>query len=140
MLRLGLAMIAVASFVACAGSAKREASILVAAVDRYRRADSTSKLAEARTVAAVACTDAKVCGAKRACVAALDPTARALTLKDEVARRVDDLQAERLAPDSPEAQALPGKLDEAEKLLREGRTKMPDCEKQLTDLQVEYGG
>ncbi|HXN30338.1 MAG TPA: hypothetical protein VN894_00695 [Polyangiaceae bacterium] len=139
MMRPRLALIVATSFIACAGTAKREASILVAAIDRYRRADSTSKPAEARTVAAVACTDAKVCVAKRACLAALDPTARALALKDEVARRIADLQKKRLAPDSPEAQALPGKLDEAEKLLREGRTKMPDCEKQLTDLQVEYG-
>ncbi len=134
-----LALACAGSLLACAGSAKREASILVAAVDRYRRADSTSKPAEAQTVAAVACTDAKVCEAKRACLAALDPTARALALKDEVARRVTDLQEKRLEPDSPEARALPGKLDEAEKLLREGRAKMPDCEKLLTDLQMDYG-
>jgi hypothetical protein len=139
MMRPKFALVAVAALVACAGSAKREASILVAAVDRYRRADSVSKTAEAQRVAAVACTDAKVCGAKRACLAALDPTARALALKDEVARRVTDLQEKRLAPDSPEAEALPGKLDEAEKLLREGRAKMPDCEKLLTDLQMDYG-
>jgi hypothetical protein len=91
-------------------------------------------------VAGVACTDAKVCTAKRACLAAIDPTARALALKDEVVRRVADLEEKRLSPESPEAQALPGKLDEAERLLREGRAKMPDCEKQLTDLQLEYGG
>ncbi len=139
MTRAALALVAAASVIACAGAAKREASILVAAVDRYRRADSASKPAEAQTVAAVSCTDTKVCGAKRACLAALDPTARALAIKDEVARRITDLQERRLAPDSPEAQALPAKLDEAEKLLREGRAKMPDCEKQLTDLQVEYG-
>lgn len=139
MMRPKFALVAVAALVACAGSAKREASILVAAVDRYRRADSVSKTAEAQRVAAVACTDAKVCGAKRACLAALNPTARALALKDEVARRVTDLQEKRLAPDSPEAEALPGKLDEAEKLLREGRAKMPDCEKLLTDLQMDYG-
>jgi hypothetical protein len=139
MRRSTLVLACVAMLLACAGSAKREASILVAAVDRYRRADSTSKPSEAQVVAAVACTDAKVCEAKRACLAALDPTARALALKDEVARRVTDLQEKRLGPDSPEARALPGKLDEAEKLLREGRAKMPDCEKLLTDLQVDYG-
>jgi hypothetical protein len=139
MTRATVALIAAAVLVSCSGTAKRETSILVAAVDRYRRADGASKPIEVKIVAGVSCTDAKVCDAKRACLAAIDPTARAIALKDEVARRVADIQEKRLLPDSPEAQALPAKLDEAEKLLREGRTKMPDCEKQLTDLQVEHG-
>jgi hypothetical protein len=133
------AWIAAATFVACSGGAKREASSLLAAVDRYRRADNSSKAAESQIVAGVACSDAKVCGAKRACLDAIEPTARALNLKDEVARRLADIQGKRLTPDSSEAQALPGKLDEAEKLLHEGRSKMPDCERKLTDLQIEYG-
>jgi hypothetical protein len=119
---------------ACHGSAKREASALAAAVDRFRRADNASKPAQAQTVAAVTCSDQRVCDAKQACLAAIDPTSRALALKDEVARRVVDIQDKRLSPTSPEAQALPGKLDEAEILLREGRTRMPVCEKRLADL------
>jgi hypothetical protein len=123
----------------CAAPARREAGSLLAAVDRYQRADNASKAALVQAVAAVACSDQGVCDAKRACLDAIEPTAQALALKDEVSARVDDLQAKRLAPDAPEAQALPGKLDLATKLLGEGRSKMPACEKKLADLRVAYG-
>jgi hypothetical protein len=128
-----------ASLLGCEGGAKHEASTLLFAVDRYRRADNASKAAAARRVGDVLCNDAKVCDAKRACIASIEPTARALTLKEEVSRRIADVELKRLAPDSPEAQALPGMLEEAELLLKEGRARMPDCEKLLTDLHVEYG-
>jgi hypothetical protein len=116
---------------ACGGGAKRESAALSDAVDRYRRADDGSKASQGQSVVAVACTVAEVCAAKRACLAAIDPTTRALALKDEVAARLVDLQAKRLAPDAPEAAALPGKLDEAERLLHEGRTQMADCDAKL---------
>ncbi len=123
----------------CATGAKGQAAALVAAVDRFRRADVASKAAEAAAVAAVTCTDANVCGAKNVCLAAIDPTARALALKNEVALRVADIEARRLAPDSAEAQALPSKLEEAGKLLRQGHEKMGDCERRLAELQMEHG-
>jgi hypothetical protein len=132
-------VLVVAGGLACSGTAKREAASLVGAIDRYVRSDNTSKPAQARTVAAVACTDATVCGTKRACLEAIDPTAHALLLKDEVARGIADIQAKRISPDSPVAESLPAKLDEAERLLHEGRAKMPDCERKLADLQLEYG-
>jgi hypothetical protein len=124
---------------ACTRSARREASSLASAIDRYRRADNATKAAEAQLVGSVACTEAKVCDAKRACLAAIDPTARALGIKDEVARRLSDVEHKRITIDSADVQALPSKLDEAEKLLNEGRAKMPDCERKLADLLVEYG-
>jgi hypothetical protein len=124
---------------ACSGQGKREATTLTDAVDRYRRADDASKATQGQAVAAVACTDARVCEAKQACVAAIEPTTRALELKDEVARRLVELEQKRLAPDSQEAQALPGKLDEAERLLKDGRAKMADCDARLTDLRVAFG-
>jgi hypothetical protein len=142
MKRTTLACVALAGLAwlaACAGSGKRETSILAAAVDRYRRAAEPGKAAEAETVGRVACTDEKVCAAKTACLAAIDPTTRALAIKNDVTRRLADLQQNRIAPSSPEAQALPDKLDEATHLLTEGRTKMADCDKQLTDLEVTYG-
>jgi hypothetical protein len=139
MTRGAFALAAVASMLACTGGAKREASALLAAVDRYRRADDTSKAAEAQKVAGVACSDSKVCGAKQACLAAIHPTERALMLKLEVERRLSDIEQKRLPLDSPEAQALPSKLDEAERLLDQGRAKLHRCEKELTDLQLEHG-
>jgi hypothetical protein len=125
---------------ACSGSVKRETASLVAAMDLYERADGAAKQAQAQAVAGVACSVAQVCDAKRACLAAIGPTAQAFALKDEVSARVEDLQAKRLPPDSPEAQALPGKLDLATKLLNEGRARMPECEKKLADLRFASGG
>ncbi len=125
--------------VACGGSAKREASALSDAVDRYRRATSATSAVEGAAVAAVACTDPQVCDAKRACAAAAEATERAVALKEEVGHRLADIEGARLAPNSAEAQALPAKLDEASRLLREGRTNMEDCDKRLTDLLVRFG-
>jgi hypothetical protein len=34
---------------------------------------------------------------------------------------------------------LPRKLDDAERLLKEGHAKMEDCEKALADLRVRFG-
>jgi hypothetical protein len=52
---------------------------------------------------------------------------------------VTDLEKGALAKDSPEASALPGKLDEAEKLLQDGRAKMATCDARLTDLHIDFG-
>jgi hypothetical protein len=133
------AVVGTPTLLACSGSVKRETSSLVAAVDRYRRADDASKGAQVQAVAAVACSAAQVCDAKRACLAAIEPTAQALALKAEVAERIEDLQSRRLSQDSPEAQALPGKLDLAAKLLEQGHAKMPACERMLADLRVASG-
>jgi hypothetical protein len=138
--RVLLSVVALAALgAACTGAGKREAASLSEAVDRYRRADDGSKEAHGRDVAALSCTEARVCEAKQACLAAIEPTTRALALKDEVVRRLGDLEQKRLAPDSPEAQALPGKLDDAERLLEEGRTKMTVCDAKLAELRVAFG-
>jgi hypothetical protein len=121
---------------ACTGSAKREAAALTEAVDRFSRSSST---AQAQAVDSVPCTDERVCEAKRVCMEAVDPTAHALALKDEVSQRLTDLEAARLAPDSAVAQELPGKLDEASHLLTEGHSKMRECDTKLTDLKLTYG-
>jgi hypothetical protein len=141
---IGLNLVRLRSFAlllglcACGGPAKREAVSLADAVDRYRRADGASRAAQMDAVAAVSCTDAGVCEAKRACLAAIEPTTRALALKDEVTLRLGDIEHKRVAPDSPEARALPEALEEAGRLLEEGRVKMADCERKLTDLHAHY--
>ncbi len=118
------------------GSAKREAAALTEAVDRFSK---VSGQAQAKAVDDVSCTDERVCEAKRACVAAIDPTARALALKDEVAAKLADIEAARLAPDAAAAEELPGKLDAATRSLREGHSKMHECDTKLTDLKLTYG-
>src|SRR5579864_8460240 len=92
--------ISLVALVSCSGSAKREAAILIAAVDAFRRADIPAKEAEAKRVAAVACTDDRVCEARRACVSAIEPTAQALMLKEQVERSVVSIESKTLAPDS----------------------------------------
>jgi hypothetical protein len=136
---MALLVLSVAAVAACTSAGKREAASLNAAVEMWRRADDASKGAPSGAVAAVACTDERVCAAKRACVEAIEPTTRALALKDEVTRRLADLEQKRLAPDSPEAQALPGKLDEAERLLKDGRAKMTACDGKLAELRLTFG-
>jgi soluble cytochrome b562 len=123
---------------ACTNSPKREATALADAVDRFRNANGAAVAAQAAAVTAVACTDARVCEARHACVDAVDPTARALALKDEVTLKLADIESAKLSPEAPEAQELPGKLDEASRLLQEGHTKMQACETKLTDLRVTY--
>jgi hypothetical protein len=137
LLFMGLGVAATACF---GGAAKRESAALEDAVDRYRAADDGSKGARAEGVLGLACTEAAVCDAKRACLAAIEPTTRALLLKDEVTRRLSDLEQKRLAPDSDEAEGLPAKLDEASRMLKLGHEKMADCDKRLVDLRVQFGG
>jgi hypothetical protein len=128
------------ALVGCSNAAKREAVGLGAVVDQYRRAENAGKAAKAEAVVSFACTDAEVCAAKDACLAAISPTVRALGLKDEVAARLADLEARRLSPDAPEAAALPAKLDEAERLLKDGHAKMTACEREMTGLRLKHGG
>jgi hypothetical protein len=137
--RLASLALVAAALAGCTGAGKREAASLVSAVDAYRHAPGPAKVQRGKAVGEVECSEAKVCEAKTACVAAIEPTVRALALKDEVAARVGELEKGTLAKDSPEAQALPGKLDEAERLLQDGRAKMQACDAKLTDLHVDYG-
>jgi hypothetical protein len=135
--RLG-ALLVVLAGAACTATGRRETAALEDAVDRFRHSQSQSRAELAQVVAGVPCTEASVCDAKTACLAGIEPTTRALLLKDEVASRIGDLEKKRLAVDSPEAQALPGKLEEATRLLEIGRTKMTDCERRLIDLRLRY--
>ena len=124
---------------ACAGSARREAGSLTDAVDQYRRADSATRAAREAAVASVPCSVARVCAAKDACLAAIGPTTRALSLEDEVAARVHELETGALSKDSPDALALPGKLAEAQRLLVQGRDGMRACDAALGALRADLG-
>jgi hypothetical protein len=48
------------------------------------------------------------------------------------------LERDAMAPDSPEARALPAKLDEAEALLKEGFAALPACDDRLMALRRAY--
>jgi hypothetical protein len=125
---------------ACTSPGRSEATALTDAVDRYRRADDRDREGMARVVAAVSCTEPRVCDAKTSCLAAIEPTNRAYALKAEVELRLDDIEKKRLDPDSPEAAALPGKLDEAKRLIEEARANMALCDRKLAELRLTFGG
>lgn len=137
-MRHPFALAPIVLFCACHASGKVEAASLDDAVDRYRRAEGDQKTSALQAVSDVTCGAPDVCEAKEACLAAMRPTTRALGLKDEVARTLADLQANRLPLDGEAAQSLPAKLDEATLQLQEGRTKMAVCEKKLADLRLHY--
>jgi hypothetical protein len=129
-----LASVAVA---ACA-SGRREAASLVEAVDRYRRAEMNAKGPLADAIDAVPCSDGEVCAAKAACVAAARPTVRGAALKREVESSLAELRVGRLTQGQANAERLPEKLDEASRLLDEGRVKLPVCDAQITALRLKY--
>ncbi|MEO6420621.1 MAG: hypothetical protein ABIP39_14500 [Polyangiaceae bacterium] len=129
---------ACALLVSCATD-KKEARALSTAIERFRLASDAEKGAAATQIAAVECTDAAVCEAKQACVAASDATAKGLALKAEVERLLADVQAKRLAPDDPSAKALPDKLDDADRLLKAGHRDMKACDEKVMALKLKYG-
>lgn len=139
-MRFRVILVGVLALAGCGNAGKRDASALTEAVDRFRGAGSdVARAAQAEAVASVSCSEARVCDAKATCVEAIGPTAKALALKNEVGMKLADIEAARMAPDSTEAQALPGKLEEATRLLREGHKKMDECDTKLTDLRITFG-
>ena len=136
---LALAVGFTSALAACTGAGKREAAALTEAVDRFRNANDAARTVMADAVGKVECSEARVCEAKQVCIAAIEPTAKALTLKDEVAAKLADIEGARLAPDAAEAQSLPLKLDEASQLLREGHKRMEECDSKLAELHLTYG-
>jgi len=139
--RTAVLILAGLSPIAAAGcsQAKRESASLVAAVDRYRRADMGAKGPLADAIAAVPCAAEEVCAAKLACVASAEPTAKGAALKAEVERALGDLHAGRKTQEEAAAQGLPQKLDLASRLLSEGEAKLSRCDALITALRLEYG-
>ncbi len=134
-----VAVIAILALVACESPKKREAASVVAAIDRFRAADNREKPALAKELLAVPCADPEICAAKKACTDMAEPTARAIELKSEVEVGLARVEKGELAKDSPEAQGLPQKLDEAERLLNQGRRGLEACDDRVLRLRGAYG-
>jgi hypothetical protein len=123
---------------ASCSSAKQEAGSLVAAVDRFHKAENVDKPARAMSIVAVVCTDVAVCDAKSACSVATRATADALVLKAEVEAKLAELKRGTLSKTDDAARALPSMLDEAGRLLEEGRRQMPVCDQKILALRGRY--
>jgi hypothetical protein len=130
--------LAVALVLAACGSQRREVASLVEAVDRYRRAEMDAKAPLASALAAVPCTEAEVCDAKTACVAAATPTVQGVALKAQVEASLAQLHAGKLTQDQAAALELPKKLDEASRLLEDGHAKLPTCHAKITALRLKF--
>jgi hypothetical protein len=133
-----MAILLLALAIGCS-SAKQEAASLIAATDRFHRAENGDKPSRAQAIARVPCTDAEVCETKRLCEAATKPTADALLLKAEVEQGLADLEQGKLAKTDDAATELPHKLDEADRLLREGHVAMAACDQKILALRGHYG-
>jgi hypothetical protein len=86
----------------------------------------------------VKCSAADVCKARDACLASAEATAKAMRLKSDVEQGLAAVEKDAMPRDSEPARALPGKLDEAEMLLKEGFSLLPACDEQIMDLKKRY--
>jgi hypothetical protein len=120
-------------------SGKKEAASLVAAVDRYRRAEMAAKAPLADAIADLSCNDQEVCTAKLACVASAGPTVKGEALKVEVEQALAGLHAGKVTQEQVAQQGLPQKLEEASSLLAEGEGKLGRCDALITALRLKYG-
>lgn len=120
------------------GGQKQEAAQVVEAMSRFRKADNRAKPSTVEALRAVKCSAADVCKARDACLASAEATAKALRLKSEVEQGLAEVEKGVVARESADAKALPGKLDEAEALLKEGFAALPGCDDQLMALKRRY--
>jgi hypothetical protein len=138
--RLRFALLAVVALplgaAACTDPAKGEAASVLAAVERFRRAEYPAKPGLLGPLKDVPCKDAEVCAAKDACVAHAEPLVQAITMKTEVQRALGD--ADAAAMDLETRAAMIGKLDEASKLLEKGRAAQGACDQRTLELKMKY--
>ncbi len=133
---LACGLLVAAATPACADPAKAEAASVLAAVDRFRRAEYPGKPALLAPLEAVVCNDAAVCAAKEACVAHAQPLVQAITMKSDVERRLGDADAAGM--DLETRAAMLAKLDEASHLLDKGRAAQGACDQKTLELKMKY--
>jgi hypothetical protein len=136
--KLALVLTAVASLAACESAERRDAQVVLEAVVRFRKADGPSTPAAFDALKATPCVAPDVCHARDVCLAAGDPVAKGFRLKAEVERDLAALHDGTLPKDSPEAQDMPRKLEEAEELLKKGRAALAACDEAALALKRKY--
>lgn len=123
---------------ACDGAERRDAERVLAAVTRFRTADNASTPRMVDALKATPCSAPDVCRTRDVCAATGEATARALVLKNEVEQALAGIEAGRVPKDSPEAQALPKKLDEASELLAKGHEGLARCDEEVQALKRKH--
>ena len=122
----------------CTPAGKAEADALVRTMERFRRAENRDKPEAIHEVRKTRCSAPDVCAARKECLAYAESTAQALKLKQEVELALVAVESGAMPKDSEEAKALPGKLDQAEKLLKEGFGHLQPCDDALMALRRTY--
>lgn len=134
---LGLAL-GLGGGLGCDSAERRDAETVVAAVSRFRTAESASAPAMVEALKATPCNRSDTCKARDECASTGDATARAVRLKNEVERGLAAIERGTLAKDSPEAKELPRKLDDAEVLLKQGFDGLGKCDEAVQALKRRY--
>lgn len=132
-----VAFLFVAGALAC-DPGRREAEAVGTAVARFRSADNASMPAMLDTLKSTPCSAADVCKTRDACVESGSSTVKGLLLKSEVEKSIRALEKGALAKDSIDAQVLPSKLDEAERLLKQGFDGLSKCDDEMHALKRKY--
>jgi hypothetical protein len=132
------AALVLATLAACDSGERREAETVILAIGRLRTADNPSIPGAVEALRKTPCRSPDVCRARDSCLAAGDATSSALRLKGEVEKSLGRLEKGALAKESAEAQALPGKLDEAERFLKEGHDGLAGCDEQTQALKRKH--
>jgi hypothetical protein len=130
--------LALATLTACDSAERRDAETVVAAITRFRAADNASTPAMVDALKATPCSAPDSCKTRDDCLASGEPTAQALRLKADVEKNISAIEKGKLAKDSPEAQELPKKLDDAEKLLNKGRDALTKCDEDVQALKRKH--
>lgn len=121
----------------CTPRDKEEAATLITAVERVRAAPNEAKASQVPALEAAPCSDASLCETKKECVTFAKSTVQGLALKAEVERALADVKSGKLKADDPAAQALPGKLDDASRALKDGEAALLRCDERLVRLKRE---
>lgn len=122
----------------CDASGRQEAQTVATAVERFRQADNAGKPAAVSALRDARCSEPAVCAARDACLAFANPTEEALRAKSDVELALGRLEKGELAKDSPEAAGLAAKLEHAERLLREGQSKLTGCDDAVLAMRRRY--
>lgn len=129
--------LALVLLVACDSAARREATVVVNAVIRFRTADLAGTPAAVDALKATPC-GTESCATKESCVAAGEPIAQGLRIKGEVEQLIPKAERKELAPDSIEVLTMSSKLEQADALLKKGFEALPACDEQMQGLKRKH--
>ena len=129
-----LLLLAPVVMAACDGPDRREAQNIANLVGRIRNDSSASpddlKVAQ--------CTQPEICQTRDACFKSLDATSKAIHLQREIELKLTDIEGGKMSKTSPEALALPKKLDDATRFNDEGHDALPLCDERLAAMKRKY--